>query len=308
MNTDIKSFIQKYAHYTKSGYYPLFAKDNRVYFYRYKPESTSGILRYFEWDYNENETEGFYVLFPDQSMPQKATFVQREIDEFFYLSYKKALDYALCKGESEHIKLVSVFPFIKYDLLFYSDEDDVVVIDSIIVDGDEIYDSSCLSNDIINLFVSNESKNEYLSYVCSQRIIYGFIVMMSKSNETYYFDLLLPHQIPSTEKRKPEIVRKIKCTWKRIDKIASYHRRFGYCAIYWSATHQLLRHYYKHAMLPLPTPELGINEAIARAYDKWEQMLDDNHYLRLTYFNEKLNKWDYELIAKARQKMKRFSL
>ena len=304
---DINSFLKKYAHYTKLGFYPLFAKDNRVYFYRYEPESTSGILRYFQWDYDENK-EGFYVLFPDNSIPQKASCFQSEIDEYFYLSYKKALDYALCKGESEQIKLVSVFPFVKYDLLFFSDDDDVVVIDSIIVDGDEIYDPSCLSNDIIDLFVSNESNNEYLSYVCSQCIKYGFIAMLSKSNETYYFDLLLPNQIPSSEKPIPEIISNIKCTWRRIDKIAFYYRRFGYCAIYWSATHQLLRHYYKHAMLPLPSPELSIDEAIAKAYYEWEQMLDDNHYLKLTYFNEKLSKWDYELLSKAKRKMKHFSL
>lgn len=273
--------LKLYAENKINGYFPLLTKDNVVYLYHYGSD-----------DDDADDIKGFCVYSKDDFLPRKVHyFEQKIIDEYFYLSYCKASQYAKRKGPSR-VELFSIYPVLKYNIFPISNN--MIEREIIIIDGDRIYRSkekSEISNSNIP-FIQNG-----LAKLINNRLLKGLVCVLSKSNNAFDFDLVIPKINPSSlQKGESEIIFRIHCTWKRIYKIASYYCRYGYSAIFWSDSGLLLGHLYKHTSLPIPYDEKETARAIVEAENDWSQMMYDNPFLEHAHFTKPLNQWDYDLL------------
>ena len=163
---------------------------------------------------------------------------------------------------------------------------------------------------LFHLFVPSNSDlfsiEAGLPKLINNRLVNGFVCVLSQSNKAFDFDLIIPKiNRSSLQFGESEFIYKIHCTWNRIYKIASYYSKYGYSAIFWSASGLLLGHLYKFTSLPIPYDEDKTAQAIFEAKNDWDQMIYDNPFLEDANFSKPLNQWDYDLLQKARDNMKK---
>lgn len=285
--------IDLYAENNIKGFYPLFKTDNAVYLYHYVYDDD-------EYD-DEDNKYGFCVLYSDMYYPSKVSHhEQNRIDEYFYRSYCKASQYAKSKGAS-HVQLFSIYPMLKYKMFLFPDSP--VANGIVTIDEDRI----TITQDIEETSNSDLFSIEAgLPKLINNRLVNGFVCVLSQSNKAFDFDLIIPKiNRSSLQFGESEFIYKIHCTWNRIYKIASYYSKYGYSAIFWSASGLLLGHLYKFTSLPIPYDEDKTAQAIFKAKNDWDQMIYDNPFLEDANFSKPLNQWDYDLLQKARDNMKK---
>ena len=84
-------------------------------------------------------------------------------------------------------------------------------------------------------------------------------------------------------------------------KIANYYRKWGLAVVSWGPNNMALWAAFKHKSLSLPPKK----EDVQNAAREWDKMLYDNPFLEQSFFEkDNLTKWDYEVLEKARKKMK----
>ena len=110
--------------------------------------------------------------------------------------------------------------------------------------------------------------------------------------------ILIP--IISSKFGEREEIRHVNCSWKRILKIASYYSRFGLVTVYWDESNLLLWASCCHKRLPIPFTRFDVEQANR----EWCQKICDNPFLEHSFReDDNLNKWDYEILQKARKIM-----
>lgn len=250
-------------------------------------------------------SEGFCVCdnWSDEPLPV-SPIQQKALDLYFLKSYSNALKYARLNGWNK-IRLISVFPVLVYELLPHSI--------NVLEDGREV--TGCLEiwphNPEPVLVISDVDKKgeltdygknafeNYVINVINKRYINTLIEVIAKDNKVHDFNLRIP--IINSHFGEFEEIKNVKCSWKRIVKIASYYSRYGLSVIYYGSGNLLLWASYKHKRLPVPFTRNDIE----KAGQEWDQKVFDNPFLEHSYIeDDNLTKWDYEILDKARQKMK----
>ena len=134
--------------------------------------------------------------------------------------------------------------------------------------------------------------------IINKSFLNTFIDMISKDNRAHFFRILIP--IISSKFGEREEIRHVNCSWKRILKIASYYSRFGLVTVYWDESNLLLWASCCHKRLPIPFTRFDVEQANR----EWCQKICDNPFLEHSFReDDNLNKWDYEILQKARKIM-----
>lgn len=254
-----------------------------------------------EWDEITQElSEGFYTTdrwcdcpFPVSSEEQKA------IDNYFFTRNQKAFNYVKEMGW-KGAKLVSIFPVVTYELLPHSINvlEDGRRVTNIIELWDDEPPALCIAevdkDDTLMLYGRNNFHNSVIEII-KQRIFQSYVNRITSSSEARYFNLYIPKihsQFGEMEK-----IDNVFCGWKRIKRIANYYCKWGLSTISLGKT--IIWAGYKHKSLPIPFKK----DDIQKAAKEWDKMVYDNPFGEHTFFeNSNLNKWDYEILEKARNR------
>ena len=232
-----------------------------------------------------------------------STEEESAIENYFFSKHREALKYAK-ENNWKSIIMVSIYPVITYELLPHSINvmDDGKKVTGILELWDDEPPMLCISevneDGELKDFGGNRFEN-YVIYVIRERIFKRFIGELSKSSQAYNFNLYIP-QIHSSF-GEMETIKNVCCSWKRIMKIANYYRKWGLVVVSWGPNNMALWAVYKHKSLSLPPKK----EDVQNAAREWDKMIYDNPFLEKSFFeNDNLTKWDYEVLEKARKKMK----
>lgn len=245
-------------------------------------------------------TEGFYITnrWNDEPFPVSLE-EQKVIDDYFFTKHRNALKYG--KGmDCERAKLVSIFPIITYELLPHSINilEDGRRVTGILELWDDESPTLCIAEIDNDENLKQYGENRFHNYVIeiiNKRIFQTYVKRITSSSEARYFNLHIP-KIHS-QWGEMEKIDNVLCGWKRIKKIANYYCKWGLSII--SLGNVIIWAGYKHKSLPIPLKR----EDIQKAAKEWEQMINDNPFWEHTYFEDRnLNKWDYEILEKARKR------
>ena len=255
-------------------------------------------------EYTNEITEGFCVCDEWHHTPVPLDFeIQRALLYYFFNRHRKALKYARENGW-QRINLVQLFPCVTYEMLPHSVNimDDGSKVTGILELWDDEEPALCISkinDDGILIDFGNNQFEQYVISIINKSFLNTFIDMISKDNRAHFFRILIP--IISSKFGEREEIRHVNCSWKRILKIASYYSRFGLVTIFWDESNLLLWAGCYHKRLPIPFSRNDVEQANR----EWSQMIYDNPFLEYSFWEgDDLTKWDYEILQKARRKMK----
>jgi hypothetical protein len=227
---------------------------------------------------------------------------QRALLHYFFNCHWKAIKYAK-ENDWKGINLVQLFPCVTYELLPHSVNimDDGSKVTGILELWDDEEPALCISkindDDTLADFGSNKFE-QYVISIINKSFLNTFIDMISKDNRAHFFRILIP--IISSKFGEREEIRHVNCSWKRILKIASYYSRFGLVTVYWDESNLLLWASCCHKRLPIPFTRFDVEQANR----EWCQKICDNPFLEHSFReDDNLNKWDYEILQKARKIM-----
>lgn len=227
---------------------------------------------------------------------------QRALLHYFFNCHRKAIKYAK-ENDWNGINLVQLFPCVTYELLPHSVNimDDGSKVTGILELWDDEEPALCISkindDDTLADFGSNKFE-QYVISIINKSFLNTFIDMISEDNRAHFFRILIP--IISSKFGEREEIRHVNCSWKRILKIASYYSRFGLVTVYWDESNLLLWASCCHKRLPIPFTRFDVEQANR----EWCQKICDNPFLEHSFReDDNLNKWDYEILQKARKIM-----
>lgn len=263
----------------------------------------SGKIYLYMKQYDEEKQslkEGFYTTDRWHVEPLPVSYEeQKVIDDYFFTQHREALKYAK-NMDWEGAKLVSIFPVVTYELLPHSINvlEDGSRVTGIVELWDDESPTLCVAEVDKDENLKHYGDNRFHNYVIEiikKRIFLIYVKRITSSSEARFFNLQIP--IIHSQSGEMEKIDNVLCGWKRIKKIANYYCKWGLSII--SLGNVIIWAGYKHKSLPIPFKR----EDIQKAAKEWDQMIYDNPFLEHTYFeNCNLNKWDYEILEKARKR------
>ena len=256
-------------------------------------------------DEETNEiTQGFFVCNEWHHTPVPLNIKQQlALDYYFFNSFRKAAKYARENGW-QGVNLVQLFPCVAYELLPPSvnvsdDGNKLTKILELWDDEEPTLIFSKKNDDGTLADIGNNRFERYVINIIKRSYRKTFIDIISKEHKAYIFKIYIP--IINSQIGEYEYIKYLNCSWRRIKKIASYYCQFGLVAIFLDYSNYMLWAGCLHKSLPIPFTQSDIEEI----KKDWRKMVYDNPYLEHTFFEgDNLTKWDWEIIKKARAKMK----